>query len=46
MELSTESTKGYVAGNIQILSALANAMKSKASAAQLRCFANWIVEKG
>ena len=37
-----DSTKGYVKGNIQILSWKANTMKSNASEEELNMFADWI----
>lgn len=39
-----DSTKGYVKGNVQVLSRRANAMKMDASPAELVAFANWIKE--
>jgi hypothetical protein len=38
-----DSTKGYVKGNIQVLSHKANTMKNSASPKQLLRFANWII---
>lgn len=34
--------KGYVRGNVQVISALANRMKNNASPRHLRLFASWI----
>jgi hypothetical protein len=38
-------TKGYVPGNIQVISARANAMKNDANPDELRKFATWIIKK-
>ena len=35
--------KGYVIGNVRIISSLANAMKSNASDEELRKFAKWVL---
>jgi len=39
-----EPEKGYVKGNVQIVSQMANMMKSSASENELRKFATWIIE--
>ena len=39
-----DSRLGYVSGNVQIISYLANAMKNRATRDQLDSFANWIME--
>lgn len=38
-----DPNKGYVSGNIQIISNKANRMKSNASTTELRAFAAWII---
>ena|SRR5208282_1141449 len=38
-----DSTKGYVRGNVQIISVMANTMKHRASQDQLHRFAQWIL---
>lgn len=39
-----DSTKGYVKGNVQVISNKANRMKSDASLEELRMFAKWVCE--
>ena len=39
-----DNTKGYVRGNVQVISHRANMMKSDASPKELRDFAKWILE--
>lgn len=38
-----DPSKGYVRGNVQVISHLVNAMKSKATAEQLKSFASWVM---
>lgn len=37
-----DNTRGYVPGNVQIISRLANRMKSNATTDQLKLFSDWI----
>jgi hypothetical protein len=40
-----DSTKGYTIDNVQIISQLANLMKSNATEDELKMFAKWVVTK-
>jgi hypothetical protein len=37
-----DNNKGYVTGNVQVISQLANAMKGAATIAELHSFADWV----
>lgn len=45
MGLHIDPTKGYIKGNVEVMSSLANTMKSKATPEQLLHFAQEILKR-